>query len=43
MMRDGLRTQFPRVDEAELEIILRKKLRRLRQLEQHGLYQKASA
>jgi hypothetical protein len=42
MMRDGLRAQFPGADEAELEITLRKRLHRLRQVEEHGLYQKAS-
>jgi hypothetical protein len=43
MMRDGLRAQFPGADDAELENTLRKRLRRLRQVEEHGLYQKAPA
>ncbi len=42
MMRDGLRAQFPGIDEPELEITLRKRLSRLRQVEEHGLYQKTS-
>jgi Rv0078B-related antitoxin len=43
MMRDGLRAQFPGADEAELESTLRKRLRRLRQVDEFGLYRKASA
>lgn len=43
MMRDGLRAQFPGADDAALEITLRKRLRRLRQIEEQGLFQKTSA
>ncbi len=42
MMRDGLRAQFPDANEAELETTLRQRLRRLRQIEERGLYRKAA-
>lgn len=38
LMRDGIRHQFPDADEAEVEAILRKRLKRLRQIEEHGIY-----
>jgi len=38
LMRDGVRYQFPRADKMEVESILRKRLARLKQVHEHGLY-----
>jgi len=38
LMRDGIRHQFPNADADEVEAILRKRLKRLRQIEEHGIY-----
>jgi len=38
MMRDGIRAQFPDKDESEVESLLRWRLRRLRQVSEHGIY-----
>lgn len=40
LMRDGIRAQFPEADEDHVEVILRSRLRRLRQVNEHGLYRK---
>ena len=40
-MRAGIRAQFPESDEAKVEEILRVRLRRLRQVHEHGIYIKA--
>ena len=37
-MRDGIRMQFPQADDQEVERILRQRLARLRQVEDHGIY-----
>lgn len=37
-MRSGIRSQFPEADETEVEEILRKRLKRISQLEDHGLF-----
>jgi hypothetical protein len=39
LMRDGIRHQFPNADDAEVEEILRKRLKRARQIEEYGIYQ----
>ncbi len=39
MMRDGLRSQFPAADAAEVEVRLRQRLKRLKQVGEHGIYQ----
>jgi hypothetical protein len=41
-MRDGIRHQFPNADEAEVEAILRKRLKRVRQIEEYGVYHDVS-
>ena len=41
MMRDGIRSQFPGFDDNEVENMLRKRLRRLRQVADHGIYRPA--
>jgi hypothetical protein len=41
MMRDGIRSQFPGLDESGVEDVLRKRLRRLRQVSDHGIYRPA--
>lgn len=38
MMRSGIRHQFPELDEDEVENLLRKRLRRLKQVHEHGIY-----
>ena len=38
LMKDGIRAQFEISDEQRVEDILRQRLRRLRQLSDHGLY-----
>jgi len=38
MMRDGIRMQFPEADKDEVEVILKRRLARLRQVHEHGLY-----
>lgn len=43
MMRDGIRSQFPGLDDNGVENMLRKRLRRLRQVSDHGIYQRKSA
>jgi hypothetical protein len=40
MMRDGIRHQFPEADENEVETILQRRLARLKQVHEHGLYSK---
>lgn len=40
MMRDGIRAQFPDKNEIEVESLLRSRLRRLRQVGEHGIYSK---
>lgn len=39
IMRDGVRHQFPKADEAEVERILQQRLARVKQLHEHGIYQ----
>ena len=38
MMKSGIRHQFPGSTEEEVEAILRQRLRRLKQVHEHGLY-----
>ncbi|MFV1995527.1 MAG: hypothetical protein ACC661_08820 [Verrucomicrobiales bacterium] len=38
LMRDGIRHQFPEADEEKVEILLRQRLNRLRQVHEYGLY-----
>ena len=40
LMRDGIRAQFPDQSQEEVEQTLRKRLRRLRQVGEHGIYSK---
>jgi len=40
LMKDGIRAQFPSHAEAEVETLLRSRLRRLKQVGEHGIYQK---
>lgn len=42
VMRDGIRFQFPDADESEVEMILKQRLARLKQVHDHGLYTKTS-
>ena len=37
-MRDGIRWQFPQASNDEVERILRERLRRVRQLDEHNIY-----
>jgi hypothetical protein len=39
MMRDGLCGQFPELSPSEVEELLVKRLKRLRQIQEHGLFQ----
>jgi len=39
MMRDGIRAQFPDLNPDEVEALLSKRLKRLKQVHEHGLYQ----
>ena len=39
LMRDGIRAQFPNASVDEVESLLRKRLKRLRQVSEHGIYQ----
>ncbi|MBL9131688.1 MAG: hypothetical protein JNG86_10840 [Verrucomicrobiaceae bacterium] len=41
LMRDGIRHQFPSLDDSGVENMLRKRLRRLRQVADHGIYRPA--
>ena len=41
-MRDGIRAQFPAFGEDEVKAMLLKRLKRLRQVEEHGIYQRSS-
>ena len=41
-MRSGIRHQFPNASDEEVRSILRKRLRRSRQLDEHGLFRKES-
>jgi len=41
MMRDGIRSQFPSLDDSGVENMLRKRLGRLRQVAEHGIYRPA--
>ena len=43
MMRDGIRHQFPRLDREAVEAELRRRLGRLRQLHEHGIYRPVKA
>ncbi len=43
MMRDGIRSQFPAANEQEVEQCLRTRLKRLRQVADHGIYQRATS
>lgn len=43
LMKDGIRAQFPGQDEAQVESLLRKRLRRLKQVGDHGIYQKLAS
>lgn len=38
-MSDGIRAQFPDFGPDEVKAMLRKRLKRLRQLDEHGIYQ----
>lgn len=38
LMKDGIRAQFDLNDEQQVDDILRQRMRRLRQLSDHGLY-----
>lgn len=38
-MRGGIRAQFPSLGPAEVKAMLLKRLNRLRQLDEHGIYQ----
>ncbi len=40
LMRAGIRSQFPHADESEVDAILRRRLARLKQVHDHGLYSK---
>lgn len=40
IMRDGIRAQFPDKDAADVETLLRWRLRRLKQVHEHGIYSK---
>ena len=40
VMRSGVRHQFPDADETEVEKILLERLRRVRQVHEHGLYER---
>lgn len=40
LMKDGIRAQFPNHAEAEVENLVRSRLRRLKQIGEHGIYQK---
>ena len=40
LMGDGIQAQFPGKNEAEVESMLRWRLRRLRQVSEHGIYSK---
>lgn len=42
MMRDGIRAQHPKATDSEVELLLRKRLQRLKQVGEHGIYQKAA-
>ena len=42
-MRDGIRAQFPQLSREEVETTLLHRLNRLRQVHEHGIYQKAPA
>lgn len=41
-MRAGIRAQFPGSDDAKVEEILRNRLRRLRQVQEHGVFVRAN-
>ncbi len=40
LMRAGIRAQFPELAPHEVEALLSKRLKRLKQVHEHGLYQK---
>ena len=42
-MKAGIRHQFPQATEAEVGILLIKRLNRLRQVAEHGIYQRPTA
>lgn len=42
-MKDGIRHQFPQATEAEVGALLLKRLNRLRQVAEHGIYHRKSA
>ncbi|MDA0811715.1 MAG: hypothetical protein O3C21_04900 [Verrucomicrobia bacterium] len=41
IMRSGIRLQFPDADDAAVEEILKQRLKRLKQVNEHGIYQPA--
>ena len=41
LMKDGIRAQFPEFTEEQVEITVKKRLNRIRQLEEHKIYQPA--
>jgi len=41
LMRDGIRHEFPDADETEVRKILRKRLNRVRQIDEYGIYHDA--
>lgn len=43
LMRDGVRHQFPEADDNEVERILRRRLARVKQVHEHGLYSKKAS
>ncbi|NJM55122.1 MAG: hypothetical protein HC841_03660 [Verrucomicrobiae bacterium] len=42
-MKDGIRHQFPQADEAEVGALLLRRLNRLRQVAEHGVYRRPTA
>ncbi|MBX7207178.1 MAG: hypothetical protein K1X78_02595 [Verrucomicrobiaceae bacterium] len=42
-MKDGIRHQFPQASEVEVEALLLKRLNRLRQVAEHGIYRRHTA
>ena len=42
-MKDGIRHQFPQATDAEVGALLLKRLNRLRQVAEHGIYQRKGA
>ena len=42
IMRSGIRLQFPESDDAAVEKILKQRLKRLKQVHEHGIYKTAT-